>query len=256
LHPLFCTPTLSIFSLLCPRFDPITMLHTMAQQSSVQVPVQDLRLHSDHFDFEVCSPLLQFPLSHHLNFSASFNTSDDPHPPSRTEMSHHSVRNSSLSLPFLLVPGPDPTSNGDLLPPPVLLYSRKSPKPAILRPCSVYFPLLHRRFSPRTTIHTMAHQSSGAGTRAGSRWQPYGFTSSSLPKRSCLRHFNLSVSFNTSDHSPHPPSTQREPCQGASLIGKCATSFPAPCTFLIQLLFCVQTVPFTLTTSSQSTRLR
>jgi len=80
-------------------------------------------------------------------------------------------------------------------------------------------------------LHTMTQRSSGAGTRARSRWQPYNTTLIASTSRSPAPYLNTPVSaVSTSPpHSTHPTTrhthlppdaTQRKPRQAASLIGK------------------------------------
>ena len=80
-------------------------------------------------------------------------------------------------------------------------------------------------------LHTMAQRSSGAGTRARSRWQPYNSTLIASTSRPPAPYLNTPVSaISTSPpHSTHPsirhihlpPDViQRKPRQAASLIGK------------------------------------
>jgi len=80
-------------------------------------------------------------------------------------------------------------------------------------------------------LHTMAQRSSGAGTRARSRWQPYNPTLIASTSRSPAPYLNTPVSaVSTSPpHSTHPTTrhaqpppdiTQRKPRQAASLIGE------------------------------------
>ena len=80
-------------------------------------------------------------------------------------------------------------------------------------------------------LHTMAQRSSGAGTRARSRWQPYNSTLITSTSRSSAPYLNTPVSaVSTSPpHSTHPnvrhthtppDVTQRKPRQAATLIGK------------------------------------
>ena len=80
-------------------------------------------------------------------------------------------------------------------------------------------------------LHTMAQRSSGAGSRARSRWQPYNSTLIASTSRSPAPYLNTPVSaISTSPpHSTHPnirhihtppDVTQRKPRQAASLIGE------------------------------------
>jgi len=80
-------------------------------------------------------------------------------------------------------------------------------------------------------LHTMAQRSSGAGTRARSRWQPYNPSLIASTSRSSAPYLNTPISaVSTSPpHSTHstirhihtpPDVTQRKPRQAASLIGK------------------------------------
>ena len=80
-------------------------------------------------------------------------------------------------------------------------------------------------------LHTMAQRSSGAGTRARSRWQPYNPSSIVSTSRSPAPYLNTPVSaVSTSPpHSTHPNThhthlppdvIQRKPRQAACLIGK------------------------------------
>ena len=80
-------------------------------------------------------------------------------------------------------------------------------------------------------LHTMAQRSSGVGTRARSRWQPYNSTLITSTSRSSAPYLNTPVSaVSTSPpHSTHlnvrhthtpPDITQRKPRQATTLIGK------------------------------------
>ena len=80
-------------------------------------------------------------------------------------------------------------------------------------------------------LHTMAQRSSGAGSRARSRWQPYNPTLIASTSRSPTPYLNTPVSaISTSPpHSTHPnirhihappDVTQRKPRQAANLIGE------------------------------------
>ena len=80
-------------------------------------------------------------------------------------------------------------------------------------------------------LHTMAQRTSGAGSRARSRWQPYNPTLIASTSRSPAPYLNTPISaVSTSPpHSTHPnvrhtntppDITQRKPRQAASLIGK------------------------------------